>query len=117
MVCIVFLSLTSCLKDKVEHPFAGTYDCQVQKSYWDNSGESADSVFQKAITITSEEDTIDVLGARIHENNVEYGKTISFSAGFNYMNFRFEPDSVYINLHYGGSGSISSTAYAGRKTN
>ncbi len=112
---ILIYLLTNCVKDKVEHPFAGKYDCQVYSNSYSNNGESSSSTEQKIIDILLVEDSLDVLGSMLHVENVEYGKSISESYGFSYINYRFEQDSIYITLHYGSSGTNSTTYYAGRK--
>ncbi len=111
---LIFL-LTNCVKDKVEYTFAGKYDCEVSSNSYSSDGGSSSSTEQKIIDILLVEDSLDVLGSMVRVDNVEYGKSISESYGFNYINYRFEPDSIFITLHYGSSGSNSTTHYAGRK--
>ncbi len=109
------LLLTSCVKDKIEHPFAGTYDCTVTHSYWDMTGANSSSSEQKKIEVLSSEDSIEVVGVKIHEDEIEYGKSFFFGYSYNHMNFRFEKDSIYISTFSGGLGGGSTVSYAGRK--
>ena len=112
-----FVILTSCIKDKVEHPFAGTYECSVTRTAWDMTGANTSSTQTENYEVKLVKDSIDVLGVNTHVNEIVFGKTFSFGYAFNNMNFRFEEDSLYISTFRGSSGGNNTITYKGRKIN
>ncbi|MFT5780148.1 MAG: hypothetical protein ACI837_003109 [Crocinitomicaceae bacterium] len=109
----------SCSKEKVQHPYAGTYDCSVINSSWSmtGGGGGGSSTEQLTFELLLIEDSIDVLGAKVAVDEIAYGKSFFFGYSSNYISFNFEKDSIFISRHSGGLGGGSTTSYAGRKIN
>lgn len=111
------LLISSCRKDKVPHPFAGTYDCTVGHLSWSLNGGYSNTSEQKEIEILLDGDSVEVFGVKIHEDDIVYGESHFSGYSYNYMNFRFEKDSIYISTFSGGMGGGTTTSYRGRKLN
>lgn len=109
--------LASCVSDQLEHPFAGTYDCEVTHHYWDINGTNTFSTEVKHISVTLSNDSVEVLGSKIAQDELEYGQSYFFGVSYNHMTVRFEPDSIFISSFSGGLGGGTSTSYKGRKLN
>ena len=114
---ILILLLSSCTKEQVEHPFAGDYACNVTHSYTDMTGANSSSIDQETIDVILSQDSIEVFGVKLHEDDVEYGQPFFYGSSYNYMSFHFENDSIYMSSFSGGLGGGSTTTYAGRKIN
>ena len=112
-----FLIISSCSKDKVQHPFAGSYDCTVNHSYWDMTGNNSSSISYEIVDVLLIEDSIEVFGARVHADSIVEGQSYFFGGSSNYMSFQFKNDSIYTSHFSGGLGGGSSTSYAGKKIN
>lgn len=114
---LLVLVVSSCRKDKVPHPYAGTYDCTVSYFSWNLNGGYSSSTEQKNIDVLLIGDTVDVFGYRIHEDSIVMSETYFSGFSYNYMSFHFEPDSIYIKTFSGGLGGGTNTSYKGRKIN
>lgn len=109
----VFL-LLACRKDKVPpHPFAGNYWCKVTTYSWSLNGPGSATAEESMIEVLLENDTIDVLGARMHEDELVEGEQYFFGQSYNYISFRFSNDSLYISRFSGGMGGGTNTSYKG----
>jgi hypothetical protein len=116
VVCIAVFILLACRKDKVPpHPFAGNYWCKVSAYSWSLNGPSSSTYAEYMIEVLRENDTIDVLGARIHEDEVVEGQQYFFGQSYKYISFRFSNDSLYISRFSGGMGGGTNTSYVGTR--
>ncbi len=122
----VFLALlvtsVSCRKDKIIIPeeapksaYAGTYDCTVHHHYSDLTGVSSDTTEQKNLTLPFVDDSVQIFGARLHEDDIVFGETYFFGYSYHHMNVRFEQDSIFIYTFNGGLGGGNSVRFKGRK--
>lgn len=114
---LLSIFLASCVSDKLEHPFAGTYDCEVTHHYWDINGSSSYSTEQKDLFVSLKNDSIEILGYKIAQDELQYGQSYFFGFSYNHTTIRFEQDSVFISSFSGGLGGGTSTSYKGRKFN
>ena len=111
------LLVISCTKDKVDHPYAGSYDCTVNHNYWDMTGNNSSSISQEIIDVLLIEDSIEVFGARVHVDSIVEGQSYFFGYSSNYMSFQFKNDSIFTSAFSGGLGGGNSTSYVGNKIN
>lgn len=108
--------LISCAKEKTPDPYAGDYDCQVQKKEVVAGSAAVYTNYTEVLTVTKQNQDYDVMGFRIHEDSVVHGKTFNFGAGSNGMSVRFEPDSIYVLKRVGSLGTWDEYEYKGRRT-
>lgn len=113
LFAVIFI-LLACRKDKIPpHPFAGNYWCTVSKYSWSINGPGTSSTEEYMIEVLRENDSIDVLGARVHEDELEEGEVYFFGQSYNYIKFHFSNDSLYISRFSGGLGGGTNTSYVG----
>lgn len=112
---IVSTLLISCKKDKVQHPYAGHYDCVIKSTSWDLTGYYATSTGYDTVEVILEGDSIKVFNVALHEDSIIEGKDYFFGYSYNHISVRFENDSLVAGYFSGGMGGGTSTLTQGRK--
>lgn len=118
-VVIIFTTifiLLACRKDKVPpHPFAGNYWCKVTTYSWSLGNPGSSSTDEYMIEVLRENDSIDVLGAKVAEDELLEGQQYFFGQSYNYISFHFSNDSLFIARFSGGLGGGTNTSYKGAR--